>query len=82
MSSLCRCVVILAALALLVVLITPVADELPCTAGHKSTMITALLAAVALPLTPEPSANSSSMLRRNSLHVIEDMRSLSCALLC
>ena len=47
-------VVLLAALSVLVVLITPAPDELPCTAGCKSHQPPAFLANVSAVLVPAP----------------------------
>ena len=80
MGSLSRCVVAFAALAILVVLITPALDELPCTAVHKSPVLTAV-ASTPLLLLPLFSATHPIVGMRRAV-IVDAMRSLSCVFLC
>jgi hypothetical protein len=82
MSSLSRYVVVFAALAVLMVLITPALDELPCTAGHKSPVLVAMPLSAPLPVSTESSSNSQSASGIDPVLVVEDVHSLTCTFLC
>jgi hypothetical protein len=82
MGALSRFVVVLAALALLIVLITPAPDELPCTAGHKSPVFGAMFTNAPLPLISNVSKDPHSVLGLNRMPVVEDLRYLTCTFLC
>jgi len=82
MGSGVKFVVLLAALSVLVVLITPAPDELPCTAGNKSLQPTVFLANVSafsvqlLRLHHPPASAAARYLG------VADVLSLTCTFLC
>lgn len=81
MGRLSRYVVTLAALAVLVVLITPALDELPCTAVHKAPAVAAF-ASTPLPLAPLFSTATQSIAGSDQVVVVDDVLSLTCIFLC
>jgi hypothetical protein len=82
MGRLAKCVAILAALSVLCVLITPWPDELPCTAGHKSTAVWALIASPTPVILPPLHSNHDPLPIVARFFVVPDIVSLTCAFLC
>lgn len=81
MGSFGKCVAIFAGLSVLVVLITPAPDELPCTSGHKPPLSVASLANVMAahvhPCSPYRFAPPAALCFGTAA-----MLSLICSLLC
>jgi hypothetical protein len=75
-------VVLLAALSVLVVLITPAPDELPCTAGCKSLQPPAFLASVSAVLVPPPRLEGRPSPAATRFFGVADVLALTCIFLC
>jgi hypothetical protein len=75
-------VVLLAALGVLVVLITPAPDELPCTAGCKSHQPTAFHANVNAVLVPAPRLEGRPAPAATRFFGAADVLALTCIFLC
>jgi hypothetical protein len=82
MGCFAKYVVILAALSVLVVLITPAPDELPCTAVHKSPLAPAFLGNVTSVLVQPIRLDYPSVLAAPRFFGVTDVLSLKCAFLC
>lgn len=82
MGSAVKCVVILAALSVLVVLITPAPDELPCTAGCKSLQPTAFVGSVSAVLVPPARVQSRLAAAPVRFFGVTDVLALTCIFLC
>jgi hypothetical protein len=82
MGCFAKYVVILAALSVLVVLITPASDELPCTAMHKSPLAPAFLANVTSVLVPPIRLNYRSVPAAPRFFGVANVLSLTCTFLC
>jgi len=81
MGSVSRYVVAFVALAVLVVLITPALDELPCTAVHKSPVLASVTSAP-LVFLPVLSAATQPIAGVKRAVIVDDVRSLTCTFLC
>ena len=81
MGSFSRYVVVCAALAVLVVLMTPALDELPCTAVHKPITSTAIVSTPLL-LLPALSTAIPSIEGIKRLITVDNVRSVTCTFLC
>jgi hypothetical protein len=81
MSRVAKFVALLAAVGILVVLITPVPDELPCTA-HRAPLALALslnlISVLVQPIFPSPRSVSSTVQSLSGT----DLLSFTCTLLC
>jgi hypothetical protein len=82
MGRFAKYVVILAGLSILVVLITPTPDELPCTAVHKSSLAPAFLANVPSVLVQPIRLNYRSARVSPRFFDVADVLSLMCTFLC
>jgi len=82
MGRFAKYVVILAGLSVLVVLITPAPDELPCTAAHKSSLAPAVLANVPSVLVQPIRLNYRSARVAPRFLDVADVLSLMCTFLC
>lgn len=77
-----RFMAVLVAVSVMIVLITPASDELPCTVGHRLVLLTAFLATATsgfwrpTRITHWPAAAADRLSR------VADVLSLSCTLLC
>jgi hypothetical protein len=81
-NSCFKVVTVLAALSVMVVLITPAPDELPCTTGHKVLSNLALLAAA--PALTFAKSSVWNVLASGKAHAFDTVEVLhrTCALLC
>ena len=75
-------VVLLAALSVLVVLITPAPDELPCTAGCKSHQPPTFLANVNAVFVPAPRLEGRPAPAATRFFGVADVLALTCIFLC
>jgi hypothetical protein len=82
MESVFKCVVILAALSVLVVLITPALDELPCTAACKSLQPPAFVGNVSAVLVPPIRLASRLSPVAVRFFGVTDVLALTCIFLC
>jgi len=81
MSKFAKCVAIAAAIGVLVVLITPAPDELPCTAGHRHHFNFAVTAS-SLPLLIQSVINVQLGVAYIAAVRSTDLLSFTCTLLC
>lgn len=75
-------VVLLAALSVLVVLISPAPDELPCTAGFKSLQPPAFLGNVGAVLVPPARLEDQLAPAATRFFAVADVLALACIFLC
>jgi hypothetical protein len=80
-ASLAKYAAVLAALSVLAVLITPAQDELPCTAGHRLSLVPAFLA-TAMPVVAGPIRYHQVVAISDKFAGIVDVLSLTCTILC
>lgn len=82
MGKIAKCVAVLAAFSVLLVLITPAPDELPCTTGHKSLLILAVLANATSALMQWTRPIHRPVFAADRFLSVLDVRSLTCTFLC
>jgi hypothetical protein len=82
MGSGVKCVVILAVLSVLVVLITPAPDELPCTTGCKSLQPPAFVVNMSAALVPPARLESRMAAAPVRFLGVTDVLALTCIFLC
>ena len=75
-------VAVLVAVSVMIVLITPAPDELPCTVGHKLAPLQALLAMATADLLQPITVIHRDVPAANRFFGVADVLSLSCSLLC
>lgn len=75
-------VAVLAAVGVMIVLITPAPDELPCTLGHKLAPLPALLATATVGLVQLIGVTQRPAPVADRLFLAGDVLSLSCTFLC
>jgi len=81
MEFIFKCVAVLAIFCVVFVLITPAPDELPCTMGHKTSLLSAVPAGI-VPFFAHPLFSSKLIVADLVQPSSADVLSLTCTRLC